>query len=150
EIRNMADSWYDAGVTVIFTAAGAAIASVIDAADDAGGRKVIQADFDDRDETVVLTAAAKLFSAAVLYAVEGYRLGTLEGGAVRIGAAEGASGLSEDHFRFAVFTAGDLAQIVAYLADASIVVPATETELSAFATSHGLSIPAALRERFLY
>ncbi|OHE41428.1 MAG: hypothetical protein A2Y16_05135 [Tenericutes bacterium GWF2_57_13] len=147
-VKNQANAWYGDDVTVIMTVLGWAITSVNDAADDAPGRWVIQADSETYGAAVVLTTAIKRFEAAAIYAIEGHLDGWTTGGAIRIGATEDAVDLSSDYSRFTVFTALDCAAVTTAMASGTIDVPTTQTELVAFLTANGLSVPQTLIDEF--
>ncbi len=152
EAQTKATTWYNAGVQVIFAAAGGAGSSAMSAADEQTGKHVIGVDADQSgDSQSVITSALKGVGEAAQAALADFYGGTWVGGrTISLGAAEGGVGLPSDFSRF-----GDLADeaedayntILPLIVDGTINVPTNDkASLGAFLTSLGVS-NAALVEK---
>jgi basic membrane protein A len=131
---------YTAGTEVIFSAAGGAGGSVMAAAEEAGGgAAVIGVDVDQYYlSDTVITSALKGLGAAVETALEDIVNGTFEGGqSIMLGAADGGVGLPMENSLFSTFTEADYLDILADIADGTVVVPASHAELVTFLTANG-------------
>lgn len=132
-----AESWYAAGVQVIFAAAGGAGLAVMAAAENSTDATVIGVDVDQANlSDTVITSAMKRLAVAVQQELTSIIIdGEGHGGEVlNKGAAEDAVGLPLDEasWRFQVFTQTEYEAIFALVQDGTIVVPATETDLGTF------------------
>ncbi|MCL1964657.1 MAG: BMP family ABC transporter substrate-binding protein [Firmicutes bacterium] len=117
EAQNLAASWYNDGVEVIFACGGSVGNSVMAAAAAADG-KVIGVDVDQGAESVtVISSAMKGLSESVYQAIEAYYNNEFPGGeSWLLGADRNGVGLPlGDTFRFSVFTRDDYAAIFAKL-----------------------------------
>jgi basic membrane protein A len=103
EAKSKAATWYSAGVSVIFAAAGGAGSSAMAAAVEATGSKyVIGVDKDQSgDSTSVITSALKGVGEAAISALTDFYSGNWVGGrTISLGSAEGGVGLPSDFSRF--------------------------------------------------
>lgn len=130
--RTAALEMYGDGIDVIFHGAGGSGAGVFAAAAErrAAGDPVwaIGADFDQAAgadpeiAAVILTSAIRTFDGIVYWAVEQFAAGTLTGGEVDLGIAEGAVSYATTGGFLGAIVA-DLENLAAAVADGSIVVP---------------------------
>lgn len=118
EVNQMAASWYQSGVEVIFHAAGGAGQSVFSAAEQAG-KKSIGVDTDQKDSSeTVMTSAIKQLEESVYRALKAHYDGNFPGGQTLTGSVEdGLVGLPKDFSRFETFTEADYDAIFTKLKD---------------------------------
>ena len=130
-----AQSWYDAGVDVIFAAAGGAGLAVMEAAELAE-KVVIGVDVDQSGESdTVISSAMKQLAVAVQQELTALIIdNAFNGGETLIkGANQDAVGLPlGDSFKFNTFTLVQYQAILAQIKAGTIVVPTSGTELAAF------------------
>jgi len=120
-----ATSWYNTGTEVIFAAAGGAGSSVMSAAEQSTGGKVIGVDVDQKaaSPTTVITSAMKELANSVYAALESIYDGTFEGGtAWNLGVNDEGVGLPQDFAAFTTFNQTQYDAIFALLVDGSVVV----------------------------
>ena len=144
EAQTTATAWYNAGVSVIFAAAGGAGSSAMLAAEEGTNKWVVGVDKDQSgDSDAVITSALKGVGEAAIAALTDYYNGDWDGGrTISLGAAEGGVSLPADFSRFganaaAVKTAYEalFAKVVA----GTIVVPTNDkASLAAFLTNLGV------------
>lgn len=136
DIKNLAASWYNAGVQAIHAAAGGAGNSVMAAAQEATNKFVVGVDVDQASQSsTVITSAMKGLGVAVQEALADFYADTFPGGqSVTLGAADNAVGLptATDSWRFATFTVGAYNVVFAKISSGEIVVPQTYDELESF------------------
>ncbi|HBG32997.1 MAG: hypothetical protein A2084_02590 [Tenericutes bacterium GWC2_39_45] len=134
-----ANSWYAAGVEVIFAAAGGAGNAIMQAAETSEAT-VIGVDVDQSSQSdTVISSAMKQLAVAVQQALADLILDdNWQGGeTLNKGANEDAVGLPLGaSFKFTTFTEAAYTTLLGQVKDGTIVVPATETELAAFLTAH--------------
>ncbi len=139
EHTTLANSWYAAGVEVIFAAAGGAGNAVMKAAEDSTA-KVIGVDVDQVDESLtVISSAMKQLAVAVQQELKALIIDdAFNGGQTLVkGAAEDAVGLPlGDSFKFTVFTIAEYETLLESIKDGSLVVPTTKDELITFLASN--------------
>lgn len=132
---NRAAGWYDAGVEVIFAAAGGAGNAVMAAAEQKN-KKVIGVDIDQSGEsTTVISSAMKDLSVAVEQELDALiNKKDFKGGQTLVkGAADDAIGLPKgSSFKFTNFTTTQYDSIYGKLKDESVVVPQSKAELATF------------------
>lgn len=130
-----AQSWYNAGVDVIFAAAGGAGLAVMEAAELAD-KAVIGVDVDQSGESdTVISSAMKQLAVAVQQELTALIIdNAFNGGETLIkGANEDAVGLPlGTSFKFDVFTLVQYEALLAQIKSGAIVVPTTAAELTAF------------------
>lgn len=130
-----ASSWFNAGVEVIHAAAGGAGNSVMAAAEEHEGAKVIGVDVDQASQSPsVITSAMKALGVVVKQALTEWKEGTFAGGStVTLGAKQGAVGLPlGESFKFTTFTEEQYLAILGKLADETILLPMDEAGLDAY------------------
>jgi len=131
------------GVEVIFSAAGGAGGSVMAAAEEAvaagGSAAVIGVDVDQYFlSDTVITSALKGLGIAVMGALADIEAGTFVGAqSIVLGAAENGVGLPMGNSVFSTFNNDDYLDILADIADGTIVVPSSHAELVTFLTANG-------------
>lgn len=130
-----ANSWYAAGVDVIFAAAGGAGLAVMAAAEESTAT-VIGVDVDQSNlSDTVISSAMKELAIAVQQELEALIINDNgNGGSVLVkGAAEGAVGLPlGDSFNFTTFTLAEYETLFALVENGTIMVPASEEALITF------------------
>jgi basic membrane protein A len=130
-----ANSWYAAGVQVIFAAAGGAGNAVMKAAEDSTA-KVIGVDVDQSGESpTVISSAMKQLAIAVQQELKALIIdNAFKGGETLIkGASEDAVGLPlGTSFKFTTFTQAQYNTLLGQIKDGTIVVPQTKNELITF------------------
>lgn len=139
-----ANSWYAAGVEIIFVAAGGAGNSVMKAAEDSSTvavpKKVIGVDVDQSGESAtVISSAMKQLAVAVQQELKALIIdNAFKGGQTLIkGAVEGGVGLPLGaSFKFAVFTESQYTTLLNQVKNGTIVVPQTKAELITFLSQH--------------
>jgi len=144
EARTLADTWFDAGVDVLFAAAGGAGSSAMLAAEENTGKWTIGVDKDQKDDSLsVITSALKGVGEAAFQALTDFYNGDFVGGrTISLGSAEGGVALPADFSRF-----GDEATTVqtaynslfALVVAGTVVVPTNDaSSLAAFLTALGV------------
>jgi basic membrane protein A len=135
EHTTLATSWYDAGVEVIFAAAGGAGNSVMAAAE-AKNKKVIGVDVNQAAESVtVISSAMKELAIAVHQELDIIVNGTAKNGGKILtkGAKENAIGLPQGtDFKFKTFTKAQYDELFAQIVAGTIVVPTSNATLATF------------------
>lgn len=130
-----ATAWYDAGVEVIFAAAGGAGTSVMLAAENTTS-KVIGVDVDQSYiSDTVISSAMKQLAVAVQQELTAIIIdGAGNGGTTLVkGASEDAVGLPVgDSWGFTTFTETEYEALFALIENGTIVVPASEADLATF------------------
>ena len=132
-IKTRAEGWYNAGVDVIFAAAGGAGSSVMAAAQEGNNKWMVGVDKDQAtDSPRVLTSAMKgVHSGTVLVLESFYDQGFNIGGTtLNLGAEEDGVGLplSSESWRFSTFTIEEY-QAIYDQVKSSITVPDTHAAL---------------------
>ena len=133
--KTKASVWFNAGVEVIHAAAGGAGNSVMAAAEEYEGAKVIGVDVDQASQSPsVITSAMKALGVVVKQALTEWKEGTFAGGStVTLGAKQGAIGLPlGESFKFTTFTEEQYLAILGKLADETILLPMDEEGLDAY------------------
>jgi len=140
EHKTRALAWYDGGTEIIFAAAGGAGSSVMAAAEDSDAM-MIGVDVDQNGlSDSVLTSAMKALAVAVQQALTAFYAGTFPGGVIQNkNATVDGVALPMETSRFETFSQTDYDAIYADIADGTIDVPSSYTELTAFLTSIGQS-----------
>lgn len=144
EAKNMAVAWFNAGVDVIFAAAGGAGSSAMLAAEEVTGKYTIGVDKDQSTESLtVVTSALKGVGEAAYQALEDYYGGTFDGGrTISLGSAEGGVSLPEDFSRFgasATAVAAAYDSLFDLVVAGTVVVPTNDAaSLEAFLTALGV------------
>ena len=121
EAQNLAASWYNSGLDVIFACGGAVGNSVMAAAEQAG-KKVIGVDVDQSGESrTVITSATKGLQVSVYDCVSDFYKGTFPGGQTKVfEAANKGVGLPMASSKFATFKQADYDAIYKDLASGKI------------------------------
>ncbi len=137
--RTRAAAWFDRDVEVIFSAAGGVGSNVMAAAQTADawmiGVDVDQGALNDH----VLTSAMKSLGVSVQQMLELYFDGEFPGGEVRtLTATEDGVALPMESSRFTNFTQADYDEIFGLLADGTIEVPESYSELLTFFSDNNL------------
>lgn len=131
-----AAGWYDAGVEVIFAAAGGAGNAVMAAAEQKTDKKVIGVDIDQSSESdTVISSAMKQLATAVYQELDALiNKDAFSGGQTLVkGAAEDAIGLPlGTSFKFATFTETQYNAVYKLVKDGTVVVPKSMAELTTF------------------
>jgi len=135
-----AATMYQNGVQVIFSAAGGAGSSVINAATESSATDyVIGVDVDQSSKSdLVITSAMKELGNAVKQALQAYVDGTFVGGTTVIkGVSNDGVGLPFANSVFANFTEAEYTAVYALLVAGTVVVPDDYTTLETFLTALG-------------
>ncbi len=121
-MKDLAASWYQQGIGVIFACAGEMGRSVMKAAEENGGR-VIGVDVDQSgDSDSVITSALKELSNASYLGLMDYYTDKFPGGQILVmNASNGGVGLSMDNSEFVNFKESDYNAIFSQLADEKLV-----------------------------
>jgi basic membrane protein A len=143
-IKTRAEGWYNAGVDVIFAAAGGAGSSVMAAAQEGNNKWMVGVDKDQAtDSPRVLTSAMKGVHSGTVLALEsfydqGFNIG---GTTLNLGAEEEGVGLplSSESWRFSTFTIEEY-QAIYDQVKSSITVPDTHAALKTFVEDLGFSL----------
>ncbi|PXV91756.1 nucleoside-binding protein [Lachnotalea glycerini] len=122
-IEELASSWYQNGIEVIFSCGGAVGNSVIAAAEQ-NDAKVIGVDVDQSEVSdVVITSAMKMIQKAVYCAIEEYYTNTFPGGTAQtFSAINEGIGIPLENSKFQIFTQSDYENIYAKLVSGEIVI----------------------------
>lgn len=144
EYKVQADTWYKAGVDVIFAAAGGAGSSVMSAAEE-NNTLTIGVDVDQSNMSkTVLTSAKKSLNSAVAVFLDGVFDETkFKGGeTLRLGVQEDGVSLptSDESWRFEKFTKEQYESVYAKIHDGSLVVPTNYAELKTFVEAQGATL----------
>lgn len=150
DYKILAGGWYFLlGTEVIFSAAGPAGYSVMEAAEQFEEIEELEAmmigvDIDQSGESLtVLTSAMKLYENAVEQGLQSWLDDEFVGGTtIYLGAADNGIGLPMDTSRFTSFSQTEYDAIYALLIDGIIVVPSTYNELLLFLNDDTLNIPS--------
>lgn len=130
EAKNLALGWFNAGVEVIFAAAGGAGSSAMLAAEEVIGKRTIGVDMDQSLQSLtVVTSALKGVGEAAFQALTDYYGGTFVGGrTISLGSAEGGVGLPADFSRFINGAEVEAAYEALFemIVDGDIVVPTND------------------------
>jgi len=152
---------YDAGVDIIFAAAGnvgnGVIAEARTRADGGSRVYVIGVDSDQFEagvmpngESVILTSAMKRVDQAAYDAIESFVNGTFEGGrSMTLTAADGGVGLPDENPNLSAETLGQVDTVMERLQNGELQVPMPLDEVLAFLEEQGYdtaSLPAAFSE----
>ncbi|MFA5006228.1 MAG: BMP family ABC transporter substrate-binding protein [Candidatus Izemoplasmatales bacterium] len=144
DAKNLARTWFNAGVDVIFAAAGGAGSSAMLAAEEVTGKYTIGVDKDQSTESLtVVTSALKGVGEAAYQALEDYYGGTFVGGrTISLGSAEGGVALPSDFSRFgtsATAVAAAYDSLFDLVVAGTVVVPTNDAaSLAAFLTNLGV------------
>jgi basic membrane protein A len=122
EAQTLAASWYNSGMDVIFACGGAVGNSVMAAAEQNAGKKVIGVDVDQSGESpTVITSAMKGLQASVYACIAGYYDGKFPGGETLVFSAENKGvGLPMSSSKFQTFNQNDYNSIFGQLASGTI------------------------------
>ena len=131
--QNLAATWYTRGVEVIFTVAGGANVSIMQAAEQNNG-KIVGVDFDmSSDSSTVLTSAIKGMGIGFYDTLISAFDGTFEsGGSIVESVTTLGVGLPMETSRFTTFNEIDYLNIYDDIADGTIVVPRNYSQLETF------------------
>ncbi|MBO4992221.1 MAG: BMP family protein [Firmicutes bacterium] len=112
DVAELAKSWYDGGVEVIFACCGSAGQSVMEAAELSGGKVIgVDSDQSDQSETVV-TSATKNLPKAIETILTEYYDGQFPGSQlIRLGVAEGGVALAMDNARLTEFSKAEYEEL---------------------------------------
>ncbi len=140
EIESQASGWFSGGTDVIFAAAGGAGRSVMNAAEDSDAWMIgVDVDQHTRSERV-LTSAMKALGASVQQAFDAYFDDDFPGGETwYLGAADDGVALPMENSRFENFTSEDYEAIFNLIADGTVVVPDSYSDLETFFDDLGIS-----------
>ncbi|SUT90959.1 Purine nucleoside receptor A [Acholeplasma oculi] len=148
EHTTKAASWYNAGVELIFVAAGGAGNAVMAAAEATSGKFVIGVDVDQAGESdTVISSAMKELAIAVRQELQALIDGNWNGGqTLRKSAANDSVGLptAQASWRFRTFTQAQYETVLGKVKDGTITVPQTKAQLTAFLAANGNPSAAAL------
>lgn len=152
--RTLAGGIFDAGVDIIFVAAGnvgnGAIAEALSRAGDDGDRVfIIGVDSDQFEtgriadweygESIILTSAMKRVDQAAYDAIEEFVNGTFQGGrSITLTAADGGVGLPDENPNLSAETLGKVDEVVERLKNGELQLPTSLEEVMAFLEEHGL------------
>lgn len=144
EAKTRAASWFDAGVDVIFAAAGGAGSSAMAAAEEKTAKYTIGVDKDKKEDSLtVLTSALKGVGEAAFQALTDFYNDDFVGGrTIRLGSANGGVSLPDDFSRFTNGTAVKTAYEALFdkVVAGTVVVPTNNgTSLKAFLNALGYS-----------
>ncbi len=145
EAKNLALGWFNAGVEVIFAAAGGAGSSAMLAAEEVVGKHTIGVDMDQSLQSLtVITSALKGVGEAAFQALTDYYGGTFVGGrTISLGSAEGGVGLPADFSRFSNGAEVEAAYEALFelIVDGDVVVPTNDGgSLKAFLEGLGYNL----------
>lgn len=144
EAKTRAASWFDAGVDVLFAAAGGAGSSAMAAAEEKTGKYTIGVDKDQKEDSLtVLTSALKGVGEAAYQALTDFYNDEFVGGrTIRLGSANGGVSLPDDFSRFTNGTAVKTAYEAVFdkVVDGTIDVPTNDgASLKAFLNALGFT-----------
>lgn len=143
-IKTRAESWYNAGVEVIFAAAGGAGSSVLAAAQEGQDKWMIGVDKDQAsDSPRVLTSATKGVHSATVLALESFYQSNFDVGGqiLNLGAVDDGVGLPlGESWRFSSFTIEEYQSLYDKLVDGTINVPSTHETLKTYVEGLGYTL----------
>lgn len=140
EHKTRALAWFEEGTEIIFAAAGGAGNSVMSAAEDVNAAAVgVDVDQGHISDTVV-TSAMKDLGSAVQQALANHFGDTFQGGeTILMNASNNGVALPMATSRFDTFSESDYEEVFGLIADGTIEVPASYTDLTDFLTELGLT-----------
>ncbi|MGM0435921.1 MAG: BMP family lipoprotein, partial [Bacillota bacterium] len=138
-VKTEAASWFNGGTDVIFAAAGGAGSSVMSAAEDQEAMMIgVDVDQSSNSETV-LTSATKALANSVQEVLDRYYNDDFPGGeTIRLGAGSDGVSLPMENSRFDTFSQDDYDAIYGEIADGTVVVPETYSDLESFMSDNSL------------
>ncbi|MDP3130324.1 MAG: BMP family ABC transporter substrate-binding protein [Bacillota bacterium] len=150
DAKNLAVAWFNAGVDIIFAAAGGAGSSAMLAADEVPGKHTIGVDMDQSGQSLsVITSALKGVGEAAFQALTDYYGGTFVGGrTISLGSAEGGVALPADFSRFmnsAAAVEAAYETLFDLVVAGTVVVPTNDaSSLAAFLEDLGILLPGEI------
>lgn len=138
-VLSQAESWFNDGTEVIFSASKGADSAVMSAAENYDSWVIVEDVDQSSRSTSVLTSATKHLSNSVYLMLERYYSNDFPGGeTLRLDASDNGVALPMDTSRFDTFDSSDYDTIYTALKDGDIVVPSTYEALTTFFETHDL------------